>query len=98
MKPIIVTVNHDGKVIMTKDQFEKIIDDVYEEGKKDGTPVISFPSTQKTITTPYVPIEMPYHPTTTPWSSPVIYGDGSGGTCVNSEPTVGGTDGVDIRV
>ena len=36
MKPIVLTQNEEGQIILTMEEFEKIIDRVYEEGKKDG--------------------------------------------------------------
>ena len=35
MKPIILT-EKDGKVILSKEDLQNIIEDAYEEGKKDG--------------------------------------------------------------
>lgn len=37
MKPIIVRENRDGQVMLTTEELRKIIDEAYEEGKKDGT-------------------------------------------------------------
>lgn len=41
MKPIVLTQNEEGQIILTMEEFQKIIDEVYEEGKKDGS--VSFP-------------------------------------------------------
>ena len=36
MKPIIVVTQEDGKILLTKEELEKIINDSYNEGFKDG--------------------------------------------------------------
>ena len=36
MKPIIVVTQEDGKILLTKEELEKIINDSYNEGLKDG--------------------------------------------------------------
>ena len=37
MKPIVLTQNEEGQIILTMEKFEKIIDEVYAEGRKDGS-------------------------------------------------------------
>lgn len=44
MKPIILTQNEEGQIILTMEKFEKIIDEAYAEGKKDGS-----------VSIPYIP-------------------------------------------
>ena len=61
MKPIIIypKITKYGNVIISKEDFEKIINDVYEQGKSDGDKQqmilnpITYPSPN---TTPYAPI------------------------------------------
>jgi hypothetical protein len=36
MKPVIVLAGNDGKIEMTKEQLEKIVTDVYEQGRADA--------------------------------------------------------------
>lgn len=47
MKPIVIAVEN-GKIVLTKEQFEKYLSDAYEEGKRDGT-----------VTVPYLPTNFP---------------------------------------
>ena len=57
MKPIIAVVSVDGKIVLTKEAFENIISEVYEQGKQDG----------KESSPTYVPYT-PYTPTiNNPW-------------------------------
>ena len=44
--------NKDNKIEFTKQELEKLINDVYEEGRMDGTKVLGG---NPTITTPYCP-------------------------------------------
>lgn len=36
MKPYIFTKDREGKIVFTEKELRKLLDDVYEEGKKDG--------------------------------------------------------------
>lgn len=53
MKPIVLTQNEEGQIILTMEEFEEIIDRVYEEGKKDGS-----------LNIPYLPTNPVTNPTT----------------------------------
>ena len=47
MKPFIMKVNESGKPIMTAEEIQKMVEQAYNEGYKDGrnqTPIISVPS------------------------------------------------------
>ncbi len=63
MKYKILTPDEDGKFIFTKEELEKLLDEVYQEGFDDGKKI--------TITTPSAPAS--------PWVvnpyNPVIYAD-----------------------
>lgn len=61
MKPYVFTKDKEGKIVFTEKELRKLLDDVYEEGKKDGTwkPYVWNPSwtTDKwTVTTTGNPI------------------------------------------
>ena len=59
MKPIILKADRDGKILITAEEIEKIVTDVYDEGYRDGRascPIIT--------TTPELPINVPG---STPW-------------------------------
>ena len=52
MKPIvIIAVERDGGVLITKEELQKLIDDAYEQGKIDGKNMWATPS--PITTTPY---------------------------------------------
>lgn len=36
MKPYVFTKDREGKIVFTEKELRKLLDDVYEEGKKDG--------------------------------------------------------------
>ena len=44
MKPIIVKPNEDGLICFTEEELQKLIDDVYAQGKADGTKTAPVPS------------------------------------------------------
>lgn len=60
MKPIIVELNENGNVELAKEKLQEMLDEAYEEGKKDGSlsipyiptnPVINPPATWKDYVT-----------------------------------------------
>lgn len=60
MKPIVVTVDEQGKTTLTPEQLQTLIDDAYKEGYADGCRSI-------VITTPtYPPYTPPYY------TSPIV--------------------------
>ena len=60
MKPIVITVDEQGKTTLTPEQLQKLIDDAYKEGYADGYRNV-------VITTPtYPPYTPPYY------TSPII--------------------------
>ena len=54
MKPIVLTQNEEGQIILTMEEFEKIIDSVYAEGKKDGFLSIPYISTNHVTNPPTI--------------------------------------------
>lgn len=64
MKPMIITIpSNDGKIILTKEELEKILSDAYEQGRYDG----------KESSPTYVPYT-PYTPTiNNPWKENWYY-------------------------
>ena len=83
MKPILLIIelnaDEEGKISLTKERLQEIIDEAYNEGYKDGK------SDQATSPyTPLPPIQVPTYPQnpypSTPfwWTSPTC---GSGSTC-----------------
>ena len=66
MKPIIIIPTTDGKITLTKEEFEEYITKAYEAGKEDGETIINYPYNPPTPnTTPYTPYS-PYTPPITP--------------------------------
>lgn len=59
MKPAIIyikeKVSNDDKIILTKEDFEKYINEAYEQGKRDGTFLILSPVTSPPSSVPYYP-------------------------------------------
>lgn len=49
MKPVIITLNSDGKVVMTADEFKRHMDSAYNQGWSDGN------CSGTTINYPYSP-------------------------------------------
>lgn len=49
MKPVILYVNDDDKVVISREELGLLLDQVYEAGKKDGSPVV-YPYQNPTIT------------------------------------------------
>jgi hypothetical protein len=47
MKPVIITLNSDGKVVMSVEEFKRHMDEAYNQGYTDGT------AASTTITYPY---------------------------------------------
>lgn len=54
-KPTIIYVNDEDKIVLTKQELTKIIDDSYQDGYKDGSRDMYTP--YYTITTKKVPID-----------------------------------------
>jgi len=51
MKPIvIIAVEKDGGILITKEDLQKLVDDAYEQGKADGRGVWATPNNPITIT------------------------------------------------
>lgn len=60
MKPIVVTVNENGKTTLTPEQLQALIDDAYKQGFEDGYRAI-------VVSTPtYPPYTQPYY------TSPIV--------------------------
>lgn len=79
MKPIVITVDEQGKTSLTPEQLQTLIDDAYREGYADGyrSVVIVTPTTTPT----YPPYTPPYY------TSPIV-------TCESGEDKRGlGLDG-----
>lgn len=60
MKYKIYTVNTDNKIEFTKEELQKLMDEIYQEGYKDG-------KDNFTITTPTLPKTSPDTTGTQPW-------------------------------
>lgn len=75
---IAVKTNKDGKVELTLDELNKMLDDAYERGFNSGRMQTAYPSTPPTLpwtpTNPTVPTT-PYYPTSPWWSSPTCLFD-----------------------
>lgn len=51
MKPIvIVAIEKDGGILITKEDLQKLVDDAYEQGKADGRDTWATPNNPITIT------------------------------------------------
>lgn len=59
MKPAIIyikeEVENDDKIILSKEDFEKYINEAYEQGKRDGAFLTLSPVTSPSTPTPYYP-------------------------------------------
>lgn len=59
MKPAIIyikeQVKNDDKIILSKEDFEKYINEAYEQGKRDGAFLTLSPATSPSTPTPYYP-------------------------------------------
>jgi len=56
MKPIIAYTNSNGKVEMTREEFEEIVNQVYRSGLEDGkkeSMFVAYPNTEKDYTPLY---------------------------------------------
>ena len=42
MKPIVLIPNSNGKIELTKEELQKLLDDAYEQGKHDAPPVLPY--------------------------------------------------------
>ncbi len=42
MKYVVLTPNADGKFEYSKEELQKLLDDVYEQGKKDASPSLTY--------------------------------------------------------
>lgn len=49
MKPIVIYIDkeEEGKITLTKEELEKLLDDAYNAGKKDGSTTINYPYQQQ---------------------------------------------------
>lgn len=55
MKPIVITVDENGKTTLTPEQLQSLIDDAYKQGYEDGYRAV-------VVTTPtYPPNTQPYY-------------------------------------
>ena len=61
MKPIVLKENQDGKIVITADEIERMVNEAYNEGYKDGKANGGI-----TITNP-----SPWTPTPQPWYTTV---------------------------
>lgn len=55
---VVIETNKAGKVELTKEELQKMLDDAYNQGYEDGNKSV-------TVTSPYYPITLP---TNIPWS------------------------------
>lgn len=59
MKPAIIYIKekseNDDKIILSKEDFEKYINEAYEQGKRDGAFLTLSPVTSPSTPTPYYP-------------------------------------------
>lgn len=68
MKPMFFYPNENDKVEFTREELEKLLKDVYEEGRADGVKV--YTTTPNVITVPYYPV---YYNTTPKYGSTEIW-------------------------
>lgn len=78
MRPIVVTPGKNGKISYTVEELEKLLEDVYNEGKKDG--ISQYPY----YIPPASPSDNQWWKTSPIWTAPYYTTTTSGTVTVNS--------------